>query len=419
MQRTIKLRWWIFGLLMAINLVNNFDRQVLAISAPTLQHEMGWSDLDYGRMVSAFQFTFAVMSLFLGVMIDRLGARLSMFAAILWFSLAQFAHIFARGAGGFMAARIGLALGEAPVYPATLKAMAEWAPREERGAAAGIVHFGVMIGALAAPLFLPWLITRYGWQSGFLFTGALGFIVLIPWMLLFHAPETSPRITQQERDLILNNRTVSGPAPRLPWLALFKARQLWVYVTIQAVVNPAWWFLIYWLPKFFSEAFGIKGTGMTPYLSTIFAVASFGAVGGGALSGVLLKRGFSLNLSRKLTMLACGLVMPVILVAVTTKSPWTAVLVISIAAIVHQTWTATGAAVLADLFPPRAIASVVGIGSFCGSLAGVAGAEATGRLLVAHPGHYAPMFAYAALAYLAATAIVQLLSPRLEPTQAI
>lgn len=420
MIRRIKLRWWIFILLTLINLVNNFDRQVLAISAPTLQHDLGWGELEYGRMVSAFQASFAVMNLFLGRVIDRLGARVSMAASILWFSIAQIAHCFARTSGAFMAARVGLALGEAPVYPATLKAMAEWAPREERGIAAGVIHFGVMLGALAAPLVLPWLIVHYGWQSGFLLTGLMGFVVLIPFLALYRSPEDNPLLSETERDLILANRTgARADGAPLNWLGLFRLRQLWACVAIQSVVNPAWWFVIYWTPKFFAQRFDVKGVAMTPYLSTIFAMAAVGALAGSALSGLLFRRGFSLNASRKLTLLACGLVMPVVIVAAGTRSPWLAVAVIGIGAIVHQTWTTTGVAIFADLFPPRAVASVVGISSFCASLAGVAGAELTGRILQANPGHYTPMFAYAASAYLITTLIVHLLVPKLTPAPGI
>lgn len=413
------LRWWIFALLLAANLVNNLDRQVFALVAPQLQHEMNWREVDYARMIGAFQFTFALMNLGLGRIIDRLGTRASLIVAILLFSLAQFAHALVRGPGGFLAARIGLAIGEAPVYPATLKALAEWAPREERGSAAGFVHFGVMLGALVAPVLIPLLTATWGWKAGFVVTGMLGLVILGPLFLLLGKPETHPRLTAEERSLILESRTQASETSRIPWLLLFRRREMWVYVAIQAIVNPAWWFLTYWLPKFLGEVFHIKGLAITPYLSVVFTMASVGALAGGALSGVLLKRGYSLNAARKLTMLACGVVMPTVVLATQTSSPWLAVSVIGIGAIVHQTWTATGAAVLADLFPPRAIASVAGIGSFFGSLAGVLGAEVTGRLLDARPGHYTPMFVYAGLAYLLALGVVHLLSPRLRPVEAL
>lgn len=409
------LRWWIFALLLAANLVNNLDRQVFALVAPQLQHEMAWREVDYARMIAAFQFTFALMNLGLGRIIDRFGTRASMIAAILLFSLAQFAHALVRGPAGFLAARIGLAIGEAPVYPATLKALAEWAPRSERGSAAGFVHFGVMLGALFAPILIPALTAFYGWKAGFVATGLLGLVVLLPICLLFRKPEDQPRLSPYERALILDSRTNAATTGGIAWLTLFRRREMWVYVAIQAIVNPAWWFLTYWLPKFLGEVFGIKGLAVTPYLSVVFAMASVGALAGGALSGILLKHGLSVNAARKFTMLLCGLVMPTVVVATQTSSPLLAVVVIGVGAVVHQTWTATGAAVLADLFPPRAIATVAGIGSFFGSLAGVLAAEATGRLLDIRPGFYTPMFVYAGLAYLLALAAVHLLSPKLRP----
>jgi ACS family hexuronate transporter-like MFS transporter len=190
-------------------------------------------------------------------------------------------------------------------------------------------------------------------------------------------------------------------------------------VVLQVLANPAWWFVVYWLPKFLGEAFGIKGAAITPYVTAVYSIAAVGALAGGNLSRVLLARGFTLNGARKITLLLCGLTMPLVIVAAYTRSPWLAVAVIGIAALVHQTWTATGAAVLADLFPARSVASVVGIGSFIGSLGGVAAAEATGRVLLAHPGLYLPMFVYAGFAYLVAAGLMHMLSPRMQPVDAV
>lgn len=416
MKNIPHLRWWIFGTLLLVNLVNNLDRQVLGLVAPTLQREFSWGELGFARVVAAFQISFALMNLVSGRMVDRIGVRLGMGIAIFWFSVMQIVHICARGAVSFGFVRVGLALGEAPVYPATLKALAEWAPQSERSSAAGLVHFGVMLGAIAAPLMIPWTTEHWGWQSGFVITGLLGFMLLLPWFYLYRKPEEHARLGGAELQLILaDRRPAAGAPPRAPWLSLFRHRQLWVYVAMQAIVNPAWWFFVYWLPKFLGEAFGIAGVAVTPYVTAVYGIAAVGAIAGGSLSGIMLRRGYSLNRSRKLTLLLCGLCMPFVIIAAFTKSPWLAVCMIGVAAFVHQTWTATSAAILADLFPPRTVASVVGIGSFIGSLAGVAGAEATGRILHANPGFYLPMFLFAGFSYLIATAVVHVLSPRLAP----
>ncbi|MES2262615.1 MAG: MFS transporter [Pseudomonadota bacterium] len=412
------LRWWIFGTLLVVNLVNNLDRQVLGLVAPALQHEFDWGEMGFARVVAAFQISFALMNLISGRLVDRVGVRLGLGVAIFWFSVAQLLHVFARGAISFGFVRVGLAFGEAPVYPATLKGLAEWAPQNERSAAAGLVHFGVMLGAIAAPLVIPWTTANWGWQSGFVITGLLGFMLLVPWFLLYYKPEQHARLAPEERALILaDRRAPSATPPRAPWLALFSHRQLWAYVALQALVNPAWWFIVYWLPKFLGEAFGITGVAITPYVTAVYGIAAVGALLGGSLSSILLRRGLGLNLSRKLTLLLCGLLMPMVIVAAYTRSPWVAVMVIGVAGFVHQTWTATSAAILADLFPPRTVASVVGIGSFIGSLAGVAGAEATGRILHHSPGFYLPMFLFAGFAYLVAAGVVHWLSPRLTPAK--
>lgn len=418
MKRHANVRWQIFVLLLAINLVNNLDRQVLGLVAPSLQHEFAWGELGYARIVAAFQIAFSLMNLVSGRLVDRIGVRLGLGLAMLWFSIAQVGHVLARGALSFGFVRVGLALGESPVYPATLKGLAEWAPQKERSTAAGVVHLGVMLGAIAAPLFIPWATEHWGWRSGFLVTGILGFMLLVPWLWLYDKPETHRRVTPAEQALVLGDRRASADAPTVSWLGLFKTRQLWAYVVLQVLANPAWWFVVYWLPKFLGEAFGIKGAAITPFVTAVYSIAAVGAIAGGNLSRMFLARGFSLNRSRKTTLLLCGLTMPLVIVAAYTRSPWLAVAVIGIAAFVHQTWTATGAAALADLFPARSVASVVGIGSFIGSLGGVAAAEATGRVLLSHPGFYLPMFLYAGFAYLAATGLMHLLSPRMQPVDA-
>ena len=411
-----KLRWWIFATLLLVNLVNNLDRQVLGLVAPALQREFDWGELGYARVVAAFQISFSIMNLVAGPLVDRIGVRLGLGLAIFWFSVTQLLHILARGALSFGIVRVGLAFGEAPVYPATLKCLAEWSPARERSAAAGLVHFGVMLGAMAAPLIIPWTTETWGWQSGFVITGTLGFLLLPPWFYIYRQPERHSRLAPEELALILaDRRAPTATRAKAPWRALFARRELWAYVVLQAMVNPAWWFVVYWLPKFLGEAFGIKGTAVTPYVVTVYAIAAIGAVTGGSLSAIFLARGYSLNKSRKLSLLLCALCMPVVVVAAFTQSAWLAVAVIGVAAIVHQTWTTTSVAILADLFPPHTVASVAGIASFIGSMAGVIGAEATGRILESSPGFYLPMFLFAASVYLLATLITHLLSPRLAP----
>lgn len=417
MKHISNLRWWIFAMLLLVNLVNNLDRQVLGLVAPTLQHEFDWGELGFARVVAAFQISFALMNLVSGRLVDQFGVRRGLGVAIFWFSVAQIAHVFARGAVSFGMVRVGLALGEAPVYPATLKGIAEWAPQSERASAAGMVHFGVMLGAIAAPLFIPWATEQWGWQTGFIVTGVCGFMLLVPWFWLYDKPETHARLAPAEQTLILADRRASASRVPLSWWGLFKRRQLWAYVSLQVLANPAWWFVVYWLPKFLGEAFGLKGTAITPFVTAVYGIAAVGAILGGNLSSLLLRRGMSVNRARKMALLLCGLTMPLVIVAAYTRSPWVAVSVIGVAAFVHQTWTATGAAILADLFPARSVASVVGIGSFIGSLAGVAAAEATGHILQGAPGFYLPMFLYAGSCYLCATALMHVLSPRMEPVR--
>ncbi len=406
--------WLIVALLLLLNLVNNMDRLVYAVAGPVLQHSLGLSEISFARMVEVFQFTFAIGCLAYGPLIDRFGVRTVMTLAVIWFSVAQWLHAIAWSAISLGVVRFGLAAGEAPIYPATLKAISEWAPASERGAMAGAVHFGVMAGPVIVPLFLPLAMSHWGWQAGFMVTGALGLIAVFPFWVLYSSPESSTRASPEEVDRILRTRVTVEGARSSGWLSLLRHRQVWVYIVIQAVVNPAWWFILYWLPKFLGEVFGIRGPAITPYLVAVYGVAAIGAAAGGPLSGLLLNWGYTRNVARKFVMFLCGVLMPFVLLATHTRSAWLAVAVIGLAAVLHQIWTTTGVAILADLIPARTLGSVAGMGTFFGSMAGVVGAEVIGRILFRNPGHYQPIFIYVAGAYLAAAVLIHILSPRLE-----
>jgi ACS family hexuronate transporter-like MFS transporter len=387
---------------------------VLAILAPRLQREIGWSELDYGRIVIAFQAAYAGMMAVAGALLDRMGVKLGYALAIVVWSLAAMGHALARSAAGFGVARFALGLGEAANFPAAVKAIGEWFPARERALAVGIFNGGTNVGAIAAPILVPLLAARFGWQGAFLATGALGFLWLAAWWWLYHRPEEHPRLRPEEREWI---RSGTAPAREEPvsWRALLGKRQLGALAAAKLLTDPVWWFYLFWLPKFLDREHGLRDTAIIPYLTTVYVISDVGSIFGGYLSSALLARGWSVNAARKTALGLFAAIMPVVILAARARDPWTAVLLIGLAAGCHQAWSANVYALATDLFPRRAVGSAMGLAGAAGGFGGIAIAEFAGRILQRDPGWYLPMFVVAGGAYLVALAVVQICSPRLEP----
>ena len=414
-ERRLGYRWTICALLFFATTINYIDRQVLGILAPTLSRELGWSESAYGDIVSWFSFAYALGFLAVGRMMDRIGVRKGFAYAIVAWSLAAMAHAFARTATGFSLARAALGLGESGNFPGAIKATAEWFPRRERALATGIFNAGSNIGAIVTPLMVPWIALRWGWQEAFLATGALGFVWLLFWLWLYRAPEGHPRVTPAELALIR-----SDPPERsepVAWLGLLKHRQTWAFVIGKFLTDPIWWFYLYWLPKFLDAQFGISLASVAAPLITIYLVADVGSVGGGWLSSALIKRGWSVNRGRKTAMLIAALLIVPTMLAPAATSLWTAVAIVSVAAAAHQWWSANIFTTASDMFPRRAVASVVGLGGFAGAMGGVLFQRVTGRVLEATGNNYTYIFVVCGLAYVTAWLIIHLLVPRLEPAK--
>jgi MFS transporter, ACS family, hexuronate transporter len=410
------LRWYIAVMLLAAAVINYIDRQVFSILAPDLQHVIGWSELDYGRIIIAFQIAYAVMLLVSGRLIDWVGTRAGFAVAIVWWSLAAAAHALARNAFEFGAARFALGIGEAANFPATVKAVSEWFPVEERATATGIFNAGPTVGAVVAPLVVPVIAAHFGWQGAFVLTGAIGFLWFGAWWWMYYRPEEHPRIEAAE---LAHIRQGAAP-PRtagISWWTLLKFRQTWAYAVAKMLPDPVWWFYLFWLPKFLAQNFGIRGTAQVAPLTTVYVMAGIGSLIAGYVSSALLKRGFSLNASRKLTFLGLAGLMPVVIVAAYTKDMWTAVLLIGLATALHQGFSTTVFTMASDLIPTKAVGSVIGIGGALAGICSIAAAEYTGRLLQANPNNYVPMFYIAGTAYLVCFLIIHLLVPKFEPAR--
>lgn len=406
------VRWIICALLFFAATVNYIDRQVIGLLQPTLQARFGWNDIDYSNIIFWFVTAYAAGLLVVGRAIDWLGTRKGFSLAVFVWTLAAIAHAFARSAFDFSSARFALGLGESGSFPASIKAVAEWFPKKERALATSIFNSGTNVGAIVTPAIVPWLTYRYGWQSAFVFTGAIGFIWLILWILFYRSPEQHPSVSPAELEYIRADGVEGVTSIR--WLLLMKYRQTWAFALGKFLTDPIWWVYLYWLPNFLDRTYHVRLSGMFLPLVVIYNGATVGSIFGGALSSWLLKRGTSVNRARKLAMLVCALAVVPIIAAAHTRHLWTAVLLITIAAGAHQGWSANIFTLTSDMFPKRAVASVVGFGGMAGAVGGMLIAKVVGYVLE-WTGSYLPIFIVAASAYLVALLVIQLLAPKLEP----
>ena len=407
-------RWVICGLLFFAATVNYVDRQVIGLLKPTLQMELHWNEIDYSNIVFAFQVAYAAGLLVVGRVMDWLGTRKGFSLSVLVWSLAAMAHALARSVFGFSAARFALGLGESGSFPASIKTVAEWFPKKERALATGIFNSGTNVGAIVTPLAIPWLTYTYGWQGAFVVTGALGFIWLALWLAFYRRPEEHRRLSTAELAYIRSDPGESA-AP-LRWAKLIGHRQTWAFAIGKFLTDPIWWLYLFWVPDFLYRNHHVDLKGMMLPLLVIYNAATLGSVGGGWLSSELIRRGWSINRGRKTAMLVCALAVVPIVLASRATHLWNAVLLVSLAAAAHQGWSANIFTLVSDMFPRRAVGSVVGIGGMAGAVGGMVIAKTVGYVLQ-WTGSYFTVFLIAGSAYLIALLVVQILAPRLEPAQ--
>jgi MFS transporter, ACS family, aldohexuronate transporter len=386
------------------------DRQVLGILAPTLQRELRWSETQYGDIVSWFSLVYAFGFLVAGRWLDRVGVRRGFATAVVVWSLAAIGHAFARTAAGFSAARALLGLGESANFPGAIKTVAEWFPKDERALATGIFNAGTNTGAIVTPLVVPWIALTWGWPWAFIVTGSVGFLWLILWLALYRSPPPPPPATTHSDD-------VEEPSAAVPWIRLLAIRQTWAIIVGKLLADPIWWFYLYWLPKFLDTNYGIKLARVALPLIVVYLLADVGSIGGGWLSGKLIKRGWTANRARKTAMLLMALVIVPTALAPHAGSMWTAVLIVAVAAAAHQGWSANVYTLASDMFPRSVVASISGIGGFAGAIGGVLFQRLTGRILDANGNDYTPIFVVCGLAYVTAWTIIQVLAPKLEPAR--
>lgn len=407
-------RWVIVALLFFATTINYIDRQVLGILAPFLEKEIGWNEIQYGYIVTAFQAAYAIGLLLVGRLMDKLGTKIGYCLALVAWSLAAMGHALARTVFGFGLARFALGLSEAGNFPAAIKSVAEWFPKKERAFATGLFNSGSNVGAVVAPLIVPWLTLTYGWQEAFIVTGALGFIWVIFWLTMYEKPERHKKVSATELKYI--QADPPDPMIKISWLSLLKFKQTWAFASAKFLTDPIWWFYLYWVPKFLYKNHGITLDKIGLPLIIIYVMADIGSIGGGWLSSFFIKRGSTVNKGRKAAMLICACCVVPIILASQATDVWTAVALLSLATAAHQGWSANLFTTTSDAFPRKAIGSVVGLGGMAGAIGGMLIATAAGFILEL-TGSYLILFIISGSVYLLAFLIFHLLVPKLEPIE--
>ncbi|MFN4079440.1 MAG: MFS transporter [Saprospiraceae bacterium] len=416
-----KYRWRIVALLFFATSINYIDRQVIGLLKPTLEQEFGWSETDYSRIVLAFSAAYALGLLLFGRFIDLVGVRRGYAISIVAWSVAAMAHAFAASTAGFAAIRAALGLGEAGNFPAAIKTVAEWFPKKERAFATGLFNSGANIGAVLAPVAVPWILGVWGWKEAFVITGALGFIWLFFWLRMYRAPLDHPHVNDAERAHILSDHDETPSAEKPPqWAELFRFRQTWAFVVGKLLTDPIWWFFLFWLPSYFASTFQLDLKKPSWALAIVYSATTVGSIGGGYLSGWLIARGAPVFRARKTAMLIFALCVAPIMAARFCVEMWQAIALISLAAAAHQAWSANIFTTVSDMFPKRAVSSVTGIGGMAGSVGGILFPMLVGYLLDLYKASgnitagYNVLFVICGLAYLLAWALMHILAPRME-----
>jgi MFS transporter, ACS family, hexuronate transporter len=442
-----KYRWTICALLFFATTVNYLDRQLLSLLKPSLEDEFGWSNSDYANIASVFQFTYAIFMLFAGRIIDILGTKKGFVWAIVIWSIGAMMHAWAIPIGGgvatllgwigvaavpvsilgFMVSRAVLAIGEAGNFPAAIKATAEYFPKKERSFATGIFNSGANVGAILAPLTVPWIAKNWGWQSAFLIIGAVGFFWMAFWLIFYERPDKQKRLSAAELAYINSGDlpvvdVANAPREKVSWIKLLGFKQTWAFAFGKFMTDGVWWFFLFWLPAYLKDTYSMTGTQIMFPLFVLYSLTMFGSIGGGWFPMYFIRKGYTPYDGRMKAMLLIALIPLVVLAAqpLGHYSFWVPVILIGIGASAHQAWSANIFTTVSDMFPKKAIASVVGIGGMAGGIGGVIVTKVGGALFDHYKalGHietgYLIMFIFCGVAYLIAWFVMHMLVPKMK-----
>lgn len=442
-------RWTICALLFFATTVNYLDRQVLSLLHPMLEKKFNWTNTDYANITATFQFVYALSMLFAGRFVDRLGTKWGYIIALIIWSIGAIMHAVAVPLGegtasilswvglgaipvsvlGFIVARSVLAFGESANFPAAIKATAEYFPKKERSFATGIFNSGANVGAILAPLTVPWIAAVWGWESAFLIVGAVGFIWLGFWFVFYEKPEKQKRVSAAELAYINSDLLDEAPVSvvpegeKVPWFKLLGYKQTWAFAFGKFMTDGVWWFFLFWLPSYLKVQYGLEGTATMIPLTVLYSMTMIGSIGGGWFPVYFIKKGYSPYDGRMRAMFVIALFPLLVLAAqpLGHYSYWIPVVLIGIGASAHQAWSANIFTTVSDMFPKKSIASVIGIGGMAGGMGGVVMSKLGGALFDHYKllGHtqtgYTIMFAICAVAYLLAWLVMKSLVPKYAP----
>lgn len=419
--RITNYRWVVCALLFFATTINYIDRQVIGLLKPTLETAFRWTESDYSHIVAAFATCYALGYILFGGFIDRIGSKIGYTISIVVWSVAAIAHALVKTTLGFGIVRGALGLGEGGNFPAAVKATAEWFPKKERALATGIFNSGTSIGAVVAPIMVPWILGIYGWQAAFLITGAIGFIWLVLWLLFYEVPSLHKKVSYEELTYIQSDNEPEQNEAPVKWSTLLSEKQSWVFISAKALTDPVWWFFLFWLPSYFSSVFHLDLKKPCLELVIIYAATTIGSIGGGYVSSALIKRGWPVLKARKTTLLIAAIaVLPILLVKYTTHI-WVAVAIIGWVTAAHQAWSSNVFTIVSDVVPKKAVSSVVGMGGMTGSLASALFPLLVGVLLDHYKAlgnigaGYNIIFIMCAMAYIVAWLIIHRLTSIAKP----
>ena len=386
-QKVGKYRWTILSLVFFATTVNYLDRQVISLLKPVLEAEFNWTEIDYGNIISVFQLCYALGMLGVGYIIDKIGTKLGYALSLFVWSIASIMHAAAKSTFGFGIWRGLLGVSESGNFPAAIKTVAEWFPKKERALATGIFNSGTNVGAILAPLVVPWIAVTWGWQEAFIITGAIGLIWLVFWFIMYEIPAKHKKLKKAEFEYIHSDEDEKGDVAtehaKVPWLTLLKFKQTWAFFAGKFLTDPIWWFFLFWLPAFLKAEYNLTGMQVSLPLAVVYTMTTVGSIFGGWLPMYFMKRGWNAVRARKTSMLIYAFFpLPVLFSqALGHYSMWFAVIIIGIAASAHQAWSANIFTTVSDMFPKKTISSVTGIGGMAGALGGILIAQFAGFIL--------------------------------------
>jgi ACS family hexuronate transporter-like MFS transporter len=417
-------RWFIVVLLFFATTINYLDRQIIGLLKPILEKEFNWTETDFAHIVMAFTAAYAIGLVSFGWLIDKIGTKIGYTITIVVWSIAGMLHALARSAFGFGLARVGLGLGEAGNFPAAMKTVAEWFPKKERALATGFFNAGTSIGVVAALLVVPLILNYYGWQEVFWITGAFGFVWLIFWLIFYDVPAKQKRLSAEELAYIQSGQDVEAVKGNglaaIRWQKLFLFPQTWAMIAGKGLIDPIYWFFLFWLPSFFSSSFSLDLKKPSLQLMIIYTATTVGSIGGGYLSSYLIKKGWPVLKARKTVLVIFAILEVSIILAQFAKEAWVAVALISLAVAAHQAWATNVFTMASDMFPTEAVSSVVGIAGMAGAIGGILFPILIGTLLDTYKaagnlaGGYHLIFTICGFTYLVAWTIIHFLTRKAE-----